>query len=340
MILLEICLTAHIQAFGKVLILFSISTAVQCSLAVCIISLIQISVSSSCCPTSASISPCVSILKHLDFPSWSSDLIPQTLGVISGCLSGPWVLPRNLWGSALASGATGHVSRPQGSPGKDSRQVQTKFRLLACIGKLGAPVCGAHGRGWLLTFLQGLEMIEELTGRLLWLSVKRPEAPGGGCWGRMKTSPGFITEDCSEGLRGLLWPSPGKPSGSALGVVSGPVRGPGYSAVFPNGLLLPGKEVYQTGDPCLSGPSSDGSLPLIRLLPFSTLTPTLRQASLLVTHMTGLAGICARRFLHIFLHQLTFWTPFAHGAAPSSAFCFLCLCPAAQSLLFVYACAC
>lgn len=67
----------------------------------------------------------------------------------------------------LASGATGHVSRPQGSPGKDSRQVQTKFRLLACIGKLGVPVCGAHGRGWLLTFLQGLEMIEELTGCLL-----------------------------------------------------------------------------------------------------------------------------------------------------------------------------
>lgn len=157
-------------------------------------------------------------------------------------------------------------------------------------------------------------------------SLKRPEAPGGSFWGRMKTSPGFITEDCSEGLGGWLWPSPGKRSGIALGLVSGPARGPRYSAAFPNCLLLPRKEGYQTGDPCFSGPSSDGSLPLIRLLPFSSLTPTLRQASLLVTHMTGLAGICARCFLHIFLHQITFWTPFAHRAAPSSVFCFLCLC--------------
>ena len=107
--------------------------------------------------------------------------------------------------------------------------------------------------------------------------------------------------------------------------MSGLARGPGTVLCFHNCLLLPRKEVYQTGDPCLSGPSSDGSLPLICLFPFFPVTPALRHASLLVTHVTGLAGLFAHHFVHIFLYQITFRIPFAHRAAPSSVFCFLCL---------------
>lgn len=114
--------------------------------------------------------------------------------------------------------------------------------------------------------------------------------------------------------------------GNCPGPVSGPARGPRYSAAFPNCLLLPRKEGLPNRRSCFSGPSSDGSSPLIRPpLPFSSLTPTLRQASLLVTHMTGLAGICARCFPH-FPSPNHILNSLAHRAAPSSVFCFLCLC--------------
>lgn len=142
---LKIYLTAYIQAFCKVLILLSVSITIQSSIADPDVG------SSSCIPTSASMSPC---LELSNFLYRSSSLASQTSNDFQLPLGDTGVTQghfgRHLRAS-LASSAMGHVQRLQGNPRKDQKQVETKFGLLACISTL-EPQCGAYGREWLQTF--------------------------------------------------------------------------------------------------------------------------------------------------------------------------------------------
>lgn len=86
-------LSAYVQAFGKILIVFP--SASPCSpLAVSVVTLTQMLVNSSCVPPSTSVPPRALILYYQDLSYRRSSLVPPSLVVISSFLSGPWVLPR------------------------------------------------------------------------------------------------------------------------------------------------------------------------------------------------------------------------------------------------------